>query len=148
MSTNRSRALRWWRSRRIVAASVLALSLLPTALLAAPPTAAGEPQPAPRGEAALTRGAWVGRTAAGSTAFRLVLDGGRLSGHSYLLRDGKAISEVPVAEATLETANPPRRRATPRWSTESRRASWRSAWPTAGPTAGGSTPTAPGCTGS
>jgi len=106
MSTNRSRALRWGRSRRIVAAIVLALSLLPTALLAAPPTAAGEPQPAPRGEAALTRGAWVGRTAAGSTAFRLVLDGAQLSGHSYLLRDGKAISEVPVAEATLETAEP------------------------------------------
>jgi len=47
----------------------------------------------------LTDGLWLGRSPAGETVYVLEAEGGRLAGHSYLVRDGKALVEVPVDDA-------------------------------------------------
>lgn len=57
--------------------------------------------------AGLTDGVWVGSSPAGENVFRLTLSAGRLTGDSFLVRDGKAISEAPVIEVTIEAPEAP-----------------------------------------
>jgi len=49
----------------------------------------------------LTDCLWLGRSSAGDTVYILEAKGGRLVGHSYLVRDGKALVEIPVDDASL-----------------------------------------------
>lgn len=71
--------------------------------LAAVAAAAGPAQP---DEPGLTDGIWIGPTPSGDTVLQLVSDGDHLAGHSYLVRDGKALSEIPVEAVTVEPIDP------------------------------------------
>lgn len=61
----------------------------------------GEPSPDPH---MLSQGLWIGRTAAGDTVLELTLEATGWAGHSYLVRDGKALSEVPVVGVRVSSS--------------------------------------------
>ena len=68
--------------------------------IAAPGT---QPSPPAIDPGVLTNCLWLGRSPAGESVYRLETKGGRLTGHSYLVRDGKALTEIPVDDAGLST---------------------------------------------
>ena len=66
--------------------------------IAAPAT---QPSPPAVDPGDLTNCLWIGRSPAGDSVYRLETKGGRLTGYSYLVREGKALTEIPVDGASL-----------------------------------------------
>ena len=91
------------RSPARLAAVILSLSVLSAGAAPKPPVETPDAAPVPPDAQMLTDGIWVGSTAAGQTVFQLVRKEDRWTGHSYLVRDGKALLDNPVVAAAVET---------------------------------------------